>query len=245
MEFVPIIYLNQLSNNNYEKIISTYDSIMLIEGKCNELTDQIVHIEQWLEELPKDLTIFYDLCICSSNVDGHCRIYDTNGYNKEETMKVFSKKLEVLLKKTRIRSLVLSDMNKDTLDYIYKNYGSVIDIWYEFKTKSQLYNVFRSMMQLPFIQKEYHVDGSDLDVLYRITEYTHNIILKPCLTTIDISQSLFQEKGLYTSAFMTSAEAIMIQYLNKEYHIDFLSELTSELCRIGYNKLFIPGELLI
>lgn len=245
MEIVPIMYLNQITNNNFNKITTNFNSVMLIEGKCNELTDQISSSKQWIEKIPNNTSIYYDLCICSSNTDGHCRVYNNDKYNKNETIKLFSEKIEYLLKNTHIRSIILSDMNIDTFKFIHNNYNSSIDIWYEYKTKSQLYNAFRSIMKLPFIQKEYHLEGVDLDFLSEIMKYTSNIILKPCLTTIDMNYNLSHLGKIYVSAFITSAEAIMMKHLNQNYHIDYLSELTLQLKRIGYNKLFVPNELLI
>lgn len=247
MELVPIFSFGTDDEAKLYKVIETnkIKRVMIINNNYEStdyamLNDFVRNIKNRFVGLSLDI----DLCICGSSKDGHCRIYTDGIYDKEETVQEFENRLKEYVS-IGFDGVILSDMNIDTLAMVNERLKDMkIRLFTEYKIKSNVYDAYRLKVGMPIINKEYHVNQEDFQHINEIYKYTRNIILKPALATIPILFKIKSELSHYRySAFLTTGESKMFEYIKNEYKIDYLKEILEQYAILGYESVFLPIDL--
>lgn len=245
MNIIPIFCVGRDEKEELFKILhmNKINMIFVLNSYLDD--EKLIEFLQDLKiKFPK-LKILLDLCICNFTHDGHCRIYNNELYDKEETLRIFSRKIDKFIS-LNIDGIVLSDMNLDTLKLAREKISDRnIEIYSEYKIKSQLYNAYRIKTGMHITEKKYHAEINDNKTIKEFSKLTSNIILKPALSSFSTLMYIKENiADIKYYAFFTTAESQMIEYIQNKYKIKYFKELIKQYEILKYEALFVPYSLL-
>lgn len=248
IDLVPVHTFAIDSEQNLISIISNFsvNKVMIIRNDDSECTDKKFHdFISRLQDLFPNLDIECDLCICGSNA-GHCRVYNNGAYDPELTVKRFLGKLEKF-RSYNIRSVILSDMNLDTIAAVCNEIGGKsMTVSAEIKLQTDMYNAYRLKSGMPRLVKEYHIQQGDYQFIAEYVRFTNHLILKPASLMNPVLQFIHKNyPDVKCSVFITTAEGKMAEYLYNEYKIDFLKELLVQYELLDISSIYLPENVLM
>ena len=141
----------------------------------------------------------------------------------------------------------MSDMNIDTISAVRReNDCDSMNVSAEIKLQSDLYNAYRLKSGMPRLVKEYHIQQGDYHFISEYVKFTNHLILKPAFLMHPVMQFIrLNHPQVKCSAFLTTAEGKMIEYLYNEYKIDILKELLVQYELLNLSSIYLPENVLI